>query len=125
MREEDLVTRRWMGEGKSEETTIFLLSDGKNVNSLQKVVGNMYGLTVLSNASRDAGACNFLSEAWHHSLLDAVLAKCLLLLAYFSCIIIIFNEITCTYSTMHAHINVMSEHSSIIDHSAVKIWKFV
>ena len=71
MREEDLVTRHWMGEGKLEETTIFLLSDGKNVNSLQNVGGNIYGLTVQSNTSKNAGACNFLSGAWHHSLLNA------------------------------------------------------
>ena len=58
MREEDLVTSRWMGDGKVEDTTIFLLSDYMNVNSLHKVGGNMYGLTVQSNATRDAGACN-------------------------------------------------------------------
>lgn len=61
MREEDLVTRRWMGEGGAKNTTIFLLSDGMNVNSLQKVSGNVYGVTVQSNMTRDAGDCNFLS----------------------------------------------------------------
>ena len=121
MRVEDLVTRRWMGEGKSNKTTIFLLSDGKDVNSLQKVVGNMYGLTVLSNASRDAGACNLLPIAWHHSFFDAFLANCLLLPAYFVCMIITFNEIRCISDTMHGHIEVMSEQASIIYHTTVKI----
>ena len=55
-REEDLVTRRWMGDKRVEDTTIFLLSDGVDVNSLQKVDGSMYGLTVKSNTARDAGA---------------------------------------------------------------------
>ena len=62
MREEDLVTRRWMGDGKVEDTTIFLLSDNMNVNSLHKVGGNMYGLAIQSNATRDAGAYNICQE---------------------------------------------------------------
>lgn len=58
MREENLLTRRWMGDKRVESTTIFLLSDDMNVNSLHKVGGNMYGLNIQSNTTRDAGACN-------------------------------------------------------------------
>ena len=56
MREEDLVTRRWMGDKRVEDTTIFLFSDGIDVNSLQKVDRNTYGLTIQSNMPRNEGA---------------------------------------------------------------------
>ena len=56
MREEDLVTRRWMGDTRVEDTTLFLFSDGIDVNSLQKVDRNMYGLTIQSNTPRNEGA---------------------------------------------------------------------
>ena len=48
--EVDLITRRWMGDGRVEDTTIFLHSDDVNVNCLDKVGSNMYGLTVAKAA---------------------------------------------------------------------------
>lgn len=57
MREKDFVTMRWMVDERVKDTTIFLLSDGVDVNSLQKVDRNMYGITLQSNTTREAGAC--------------------------------------------------------------------
>ena len=71
MREEDLVTRRWMGDKRVEDTTLFLFSDGNDINSLQKVDRNTYGLTIQSNLTRDAGAWIFvLLEVLLHRLLN-------------------------------------------------------
>ena len=71
MREEDLVTRRWMGDKRVEDTTLFLFSDGNDINSLQKVDRNTYGLTIQSNLSRDAGAWILvLSEMLLHRFLN-------------------------------------------------------
>ena len=70
-REEDLFTMRWMGDKRVKDTTIFLFSDGNDINSLQKVDRNTYGLTIQSNLTRDAGAWIFvLLEVLLHRLLN-------------------------------------------------------
>lgn len=59
MKDEDFTRMHWMGDGGVKDTTIFYITDRIDLNSVQKLDDNMYGLTFQSNTTRDAGALTF------------------------------------------------------------------
>lgn len=59
MKDEDFTRMHWMGDGRVKDTTIFFITDSIDLNSVQKLDGDMYGLSFQSNTTRDAGALTF------------------------------------------------------------------
>ena len=62
MVEADFVTFQWMDDDSLQDTTIFLVHDDDDFDSLREVGSRMYGLSVNSTSARDAGACNGVSS---------------------------------------------------------------
>lgn len=56
MVDEDLVTFSWMGDERLNDTTIFLVHDDDDFNSIREVEPRIYTLSISSNASKSAGA---------------------------------------------------------------------
>jgi len=59
MKDEDFTRLHWMGDGGVKDTTIFFVTDSIDLNSVQKLDDNMYGLTFQSNTTKEAGALYF------------------------------------------------------------------
>lgn len=65
MVDEDLVTFSWMGDERLNDTTIFLVHDDDDFNSLREVEPRIYTVSISSNASKAAGAYHHCAALCH------------------------------------------------------------